>query len=107
MLSEWKKFAGWKVLQYFLDHSSNQFYIRELSRLLKISPRSVHVYCNIYEKDNLLLSEKKANAKMLKMNNELPSVQALKKFYFLAKLEETKLLEKIIKRNPRVLSLAL
>ena len=105
MLSEWKKYVGWVVLKHFLEHPTEQFYIKQLSRILDISPRSAQVYCSEYEKSKILISKAVANAKMFKLNNELPSVQALKKFYFLEILHEFDLAKKV--EIPGLISLAL
>jgi len=107
MLSEWKKFVGWTVLNHFLEHPSEEFYIKQISRILDISPRSAQVYCSAYEKDEILLSEFKANAKMFKLNNELPPVKALKKFYFLERFHELGAIKKILSENAGLTSLAL
>ncbi len=107
MLQEWKKFVGWKVLEHFLAHPTKEFYIKELARILKISPRSAHIYCLLYEKDNILSSERKANARMFKLNNELSFVKSLKKMYFLAVLNESGVVSNIEKKNPEIISLAI
>jgi hypothetical protein len=106
MLSEWEKFAGWKVLRHFLENPSGEFFIRETARALKLSPRSAHIYCNVYEKDGILLTEKKANARMFRLNNSLASVKALKRFYLLSLLEEMRVAEKVIAGNPDTITIA-
>jgi predicted nucleotidyltransferase len=107
MLNEWKKFAGWKVLEYFLAHSSSEFYIRQLSRLLKTSPRSVQIYCNSYAEDGLLFVENKANVRMFWLDNSKPIVRSLKQFNFIRRLEELNFTEQILKSNPNMLTLAI
>jgi predicted nucleotidyltransferase len=107
MLSEWRKFAGWRVLEYFLDNPRGERHIKELARLLGASPRSVQVYCDVYEKDGVFITERKANARMVRLDNELPLVQALKKAYFLARLNECGALNDIIKENPGAISMVL
>lgn len=107
MLTEWRKFAGWKVLESFLNAPYTPVYIRELSRLLKISPRTAQVYCKLYEKDKILKSEKKANAKLFFLNNDVQLVKSLKKMNVLMKLNEVRFVEHVIKKNPRIISMAL
>lgn len=105
MLSEWQKFAGWRVLEHFLARPGAEPHIKELARLLKMSPRSVQVYCDAYENDGIFFSERKANARLMRLDNRLPLVQALKKAYFLARLNEAGAFREI--RNMNVVSLAL
>jgi len=107
MLLQWERFAGWKVMRHFLEHPSQEVHARAISRMTKLSPRSTHIYCGIYEKDGLLVSERKANAKMLRLRNGSPAVAALKKFYFLEKLQEMHMAENAAGRNPKMISLAL
>lgn len=107
MLSEWEKFAGWKVLRHFLANPSTEFYIRELARSLKLSPGSAQIYCNAYAKDGILISENKANAKMFRLDNSKPVVKAIKKFYFLERLESLSFTEQVVKTNLGLITLAI
>ncbi len=107
MLSEWRKFAGWRVLEYFLDNPRGERHIKELARLMGMSPRSVQLYCDVYEKDGIFVTERKANARMVRLDNGLPLARALKKAYFLARLNECRALKDVIKENPGVISLVL
>ncbi len=107
MLKEWEKFAGWKVIRYFLEQPTQEIHIRELARQLKISPRSVQIYCNKYLEEGALSCEKKANARMFMLQNDNAAVRALKRFYWIARLGGMKFVEKTVAKNPALISLAL
>jgi predicted nucleotidyltransferase len=107
MLSEWRKFAGWALLEHFLNNPNRESYIREIARSLDMSPRSVQVYCDLYEKDSIFLSEHKARVREIRLNNELPLVKGLKRAYFLVRLNESAALKAVVEKNPGMISLAI
>jgi predicted nucleotidyltransferase len=57
-----------KVLQYFLENSYKEIYLRELARKLKISPYSVKKYCDVLSNGDLIVEERKANLRYFKAN---------------------------------------
>jgi len=69
-----------KLLQLFYQHPENQYYIQEIGRLLGKKPGVFQRILNELNKDGLLLSEYKANARFFKINksyyiyNELKSI---------------------------------
>ena len=107
MITVWRKFVGWKLLEHFLNNPTKEFYLKELSRILDLSPASAKNYCDLYEQDQVLISIKRANARMFYLNNDLPLVKAVKRFYFLMRLNEEKSIKEFIKLNPHIISLVL
>ena len=61
MLKEFRKYVGYKILEFFLKNPTKKTYLKELAKILEISPRSVKIYCDIFEKDNLIYREVKGN----------------------------------------------
>ena len=46
VVEAFRKFVGFQALEYFLRNPSKKIHLRELARLLKISPRSAKIYCD-------------------------------------------------------------
>ncbi len=88
MIKELRKFVGFRVLEYFITHPSEEIHLKELSRKLKISPGSAKTYCDVFERDGILLAERKGNLKLFKLNNNDFAVREMKKTYYLILLKE-------------------
>jgi predicted nucleotidyltransferase len=88
MLKEFRKFVGLKILEYFLLNPTKKTYLRELAEILEISPRSVKIYCDIFEKDGLINRERKGNIHLFSTKNEDFRVKEMKKAYFVNLLGE-------------------
>jgi len=88
MLNEFRKFVGFKILEYFLLHPTEKNYLQELAKKLDISPGSVNNYCNIFEKDGLINREIKGNLHLFSTNNDNFRVRELKKAFFINLLGE-------------------
>jgi|SRR3989338_618963 len=84
MLSEWEKFRGWKVLEFFLKHPDTRIHLKGLSRKLKISPMTAGMYLGAYQKDKILEKEKIANADFYRLNNLHPLAKSLKRAYIIS-----------------------
>lgn len=90
MLTEWRKFKGWAVMEFFLERPNTKIHIRELARRLKISPLTAQRYLKLYGSEGVLNSEKAANSVQYSLDNQSPLVQSLKRFYFLTRLGSIK-----------------
>ena len=88
MQNEFRKFVGFKILEYFLLHPTEKTYLQELAKKLDISPGSVNNYCNIFEKDELIKREKKGNLHLFSTNNENFKIRELKRAFFINLLGE-------------------
>jgi len=88
MLTEFKKFAGFKILIYFLFNSDLEIHIKELARKLKISPSTAKYYCDFLKKENILEKDKKGNMVIFSLNNSSMYVKELKKTYTLIYLKD-------------------
>jgi predicted nucleotidyltransferase len=96
MLTEWRKFKGWAVLEYFLKSPNTKVHIRGLSRDINIGPLTAQKYLQLYRDENILKEEKVANSLQYSLNNALPLVKSLKRFYFLETLGKFDVPESII-----------
>ena len=56
MLTVFRKFVGFKILEYFLKYPTAETYLKELAKKLQISPRSVKIYCDLFEKKGIIKS---------------------------------------------------
>lgn len=106
MLTEWKKFKGWRVVEFFLEHPNTTTYTSEITQKLNISKSTASTYLAAYARERLFNARKTGNVLSYALNNDLPAVKALKKFYFLQKLGETGFVQKFAASNNPV-SLAL
>lgn len=88
MLDQFKKFTGFKILEYFITHPTSEIHLKELARTLKISPGSVKFYCDLFESEGILISKKKGNLRLFKLNNDDFTVREIKKTYYLLLLKE-------------------
>jgi len=88
MIQEFRKFVGIKVLEYFITHPTTEIHIKELSRKSGMSPGSAKIYCDIFERDNILLLKRKGNLKLFTLNNDSFIVRELKKTYYIILLKE-------------------
>jgi hypothetical protein len=104
MLSEWRRFKGWVVLEHFLKNPNTKIHTKELSRILKISPRTAGEYLKTYEKDGILKRESVGNMSLYSLNNNSYLVKSLKKTYFLIQLNELEI-EDFVNKN-EIISLA-
>jgi len=83
-----RKFVGFKILEYFLRYPSEKTYLKELAKKLQISPRSVKIYCDLFEKEGLIKREIIGNMHIFTTNNDNFRVREMKRAYFLNLLGE-------------------
>ncbi len=81
------------MLSYFLENPRKKTYIKELSRELNISSSSSKHFCDLFEKENFLLSEKIGNVKSFFLRDSIYT-RELKKTHYLILFKE-KGIEKI------------
>ena len=82
MLSEeWRKFKGWKILEYFLNHSG-EIHVKKLARILKISPYTASYYLKLYQKMGIFKKRKKGNLILYSLADNCVT-RHLKIFYIL------------------------
>lgn len=89
IIREFRKFVGFKVIEYFLLHPTREIHLKELARRLEVSPRSVKIYCDLFEEEGILVSERKGNMRVFRLNNDSFAVRELKRAYHLLLLKES------------------
>ena len=47
LIGVFRKFVGFKLLEYFVTHPSCEVHLKELARRVRVSPRSVKIYCKM------------------------------------------------------------
>jgi len=88
MLTDFRKFVGFKILEYFFEYPTEQTYLKELAKKLQISPRSVKIYCDLFEKEGIIKREKKGNMHLFSTCNSNFRVREMKRAYFINLLAE-------------------
>lgn len=94
-------------MEHFLKNPTTQFYIRELSRMLEISPRSALEAMKMFGSENILIKEEIGLAHLYRLNNELPLVKSLKRMHILFLLHENEFVEKATTVDENMISLVL
>lgn len=107
MISEWRKFKGWKILEFFLKNPNTSIHIKGLARTLEISPSTSRYYLKLYKYYKLLKSEKMANIMTFSLNNEDFLTKELKKILILGILKEKKIIEKTLVETPDIANIIL
>lgn len=85
------KFAGFKVMNWFVNNSDEEIHIKGLARTLNISPATSKQYCDLFAKGEFLLNETKANLRLFKLNNDSAYVKEIKKTISLIILKENRI----------------
>lgn len=93
MYQELKKYAGIKILSFFLENPWRRIYIKELARELNISSSSSKYFCDFFEKKEILSYEKIGNTKLSFLRDNVYT-RELKKTHYLIMFKE-KGIEKI------------
>lgn len=88
MLIVFRKFVGFKVLEFFIKNPTEKIYLNELAKKLKVSPRSIKIYCDLFEKDELIRREIKGNMHLFSTNNDNFCIKEMKKAYISVLLKE-------------------
>ena len=106
MLSDWEKFAGWKVLEFFLHNPTAEIHVRALARELKVSPLTANTYLKNYFKDGLLSETKRGNALFYRLKDS-PLAKSLKKCFILSLLSKKGFVNQLLVDNPSTTSIIL
>ena len=88
MLHLFRRYAAFRILEFFFNHPTQEIHLKELARKLKMSPRSVKIYCDEFEKENILICRKQGNLRIFSLNNENYVVREAKRAYIATLLKE-------------------
>ncbi len=62
MIELFRQYVKWKILAHFMSNPNTSFHIKQLARIINVSPASVSGAVKSFEKDGLLLKEEKGLA---------------------------------------------
>jgi predicted nucleotidyltransferase len=88
--------AELNILKVFFEYPEKEFYIREISRIIKVNHTTVRKYLNIFVKESYLTINKKGLYPVYKLNTNKKSLN-LKLYYNLEKLRKSGIIEKLEK----------
>lgn len=107
MIELFRKYVQWKILAHFLANPNTGFHIKQLARLLEVSPASVSSAVKSFDEDGLLSKEEKGLAHIYRLNPDNSMVAPLKKAYCIAFVMSSKPKEVILETDPNIISLAI
>ena len=107
MIELFKKYVHWKILAHFMENPNTTFHIKQLARIIEVSPASVSSAVKSFEKEGLLLKEEKGLAHLYRLNADNSVVAPLKKAYGIALVLSSRPKEKFLEVDPHIISLAL
>lgn len=107
MIELFKTYVKWKILSYFLANPNTSFHIKQLARILNVSPASVSSAVKSFEETGLLSKEEKGLAHIYRLDSDNSMVAPLKKAYGIAFVLSSKPKENFLDIDPGIISLAL
>ena len=107
MIELFNKYVKWKILSHFLANPNTSFHIKELARILNVSPGSVSTAVKSFEENGLLTKEEKGLAHIFILNHEHGVIAPLKKAYGITLVLSTKPKEQFLEIDPDIISLSL
>lgn len=107
MIELFRTYVKWKILAHFLANPNTSFHIKQLARILNVSPASVSNAVKLFEKDGLLSKEEKGLAHIYRLDSDNSVIAPLKKAYGIAFVLSSKPKEKFLGIEPNIFSLAL
>ncbi len=103
LLSTWRKFKGWAVLEFFLEHDVD-IHLKGLARRLRISPGTAELYLKLYENEGILQNERVGNVFLYRLNANFTTME-LKRAYAILKFG--KYFSGFLKNNVNIASFVL
>lgn len=107
MIELFEKYIAWRILGHFLRYPTSSFHVKELGRVLKVSPGSVSTAVKRFESDEILTKEEKGLAHMYKLNLEHPTAVAMKKAHGMIRVLQLKPIKRFLEKDENIISLAL
>jgi predicted nucleotidyltransferase len=107
LIELFRQYVKWKILSHFLANPNTSFHIKQLSRILNVSPASVSSAVKSFEEVGLLSKEEKGLAYIYRLESENSMVMPLKKAYGIAFVLSSEPKEKFLEIDPNIISLAL
>jgi len=97
----------WKVLHYFFNHPYDEVYLRELAKKSGISVFSAKKSIDELIKEKILIEIKRGKMRYVKVNADNLFFRHLKIAFSIKKIEESGLIEYLVKNVPAIHSILL
>lgn len=107
MIELFNSYVDWKILSHFLINPTTSFHIKQLSRILDVSPASVSKAVKYLEAEKVLVKEEIGLAHLYHLNHDNPIVAPLKKAYGLSFILSARPKEIFLEADPNIISMAL
>lgn len=90
---------GLKVLEWFVDNSYEEVYLRNFGRKLDISPNSAQRFLNLFVREKFTREFKKGNLRYFKANLDSITFRQIKITFSLKKIENSGVIEHFKEKN--------
>lgn len=107
MIHLYQKITQLKVLRHFFSSPNERFYLREMARLLEMSPMTLKRSLDVLVGDNLIVREEIKNQILYRANTNSQAYRFAKVAYSLAWLEENSVVESFVDDVPGISSIVL
>ena len=107
MIQLYRNVTQMRVLAHFIDFPCEEFYLRELGRILGISPMTVKRSLDMLLDDGFLVREKRKNQILYRANSDSLAFRFAKISFNLAILEEKGVVKDLLEDVPGISSIVL
>jgi hypothetical protein len=107
LIELFEKNVDWRVLSFFMKNPSGEYYIKQLSRILGVSPASVKNAVKRFKDLGMLHKEEKGQTHLFSLNNDSVLVKQLKRTYTIARLFQLNMVNKLLDIDDSIVSIAL
>lgn len=107
MIQLYQKTTHLRVLEHFFLHPSEAFYLRELARLLDMSPMTVKRTLDLLVADNVIIKTASKGRILYTANMESHFFRYSKVAYNLARLEDAGVTKRLVESVPGIISAVL
>ena len=101
-----EKYAPWKILRHFALNSGTEYHVKELARVLKMSPGTCSVMLRKFEADGILKSRKLGTGHFYRLDENYLTVE-MKRFIGMSWIFETGMVDELLRQNSEINSIAL
>lgn len=101
-----EKYAPWKILRHIALNSGTEYHVKELARVLKMSPGTCSVMLRKFEADGILKSKKLGTGHFYRLDENYLTVE-MKRFIGISWIYETGMANEFLKQYSEVNSIAL
>lgn len=107
MIQLYRNVTQMRVLAHFIEFPEEEFYLRELGRILGMSPMTVKRSLNLLLDDGFIVREKRKNQILYRANSDSLAFRFAKISFNLAALEEKGVVNDLLEDVPGISSIVL